>query len=241
MIPVAGSVRTTRPAVVTGSLVFLCAYVFLKEVALPPAEIEQMVRRWGVVPARQWYALEHAPDALEAWLWPLFTSMFLHGGWAHLIGNSLFLWIFGAGVESRLGHGRFLLFYLLCGVAGAQLQAVLHADSMVPMIGASGAIAGVLGAYLALYPHATVTVLVPVFFYPLFFDVPALFFLGIWFLEQLLAGATSFAFTQHGGVAWWAHVGGFLAGLALVGPMLRRDRGHRRPGYRAPIARFERY
>ncbi len=241
MIPVAGSVRNTRPAVVTGTLVALCAYVFLQELALPPQELEQMVRRWGLVPARQWYALEHAPDALDAWLWPMFTCMFLHGGWAHLIGNSLFLWIFGAGVENRLGYGRFLAFYLLCGLAGGQLQALLHPHAMTPMIGASGAIAGVLGAYLALYPHATVTVLVPVFFYPLFFDVPAILFLGFWFLEQLLAGATSFTFAQQGGVAWWAHVGGFVAGLLLVGPMLRRDRGYRRPKYRAPITRYERY
>ena len=160
----------------------------------------------------------------------LVTSMFLHGGWAHIIGNMLYLWIFGDNVEDRMGHVRYLIFYLLCGWTATFAHILSDPTSQVPSIGASGAIAGVLGAYITLYPHARVVALLPlgIFFHT--FQVPALFFLGFWFLTQFLSG--SLALTQEtaqtGGVAWWAHIGGFLAGVVLV--WLFQQRSHRPPG-----------
>src|SRR5690242_6189141 len=140
--------------------------------------------------------------------------MFLHGGWAHLLGNMLFLWIFGNNIEDALGHGRYLLFYLLCGLAAATAQIVADPASEIPMVGASGAIAGVLGAYLVLHPHANVRVLVWIVIFVRLVNVPAWIVLGLWFAMQLFGGlATPMA---KGGVAFWAHVGGFAAGIVLI-------------------------
>jgi membrane associated rhomboid family serine protease len=154
------------------------------------------------------------------------TSMFVHGGIAHIAGNMLFLWIFGDNVEDRLGHGRFLFFYLLCGFVAAFAQTALNADSVVPMVGASGAIAGVMGAYLVLYPHSRVLMLFP---FPVFlFELPAIVFLGMWFFVQFLNGIGQLPVFQQdqisGGVAFWAHVMGFVAGLVLVVFMKRPER-----------------
>jgi len=156
----------------------------------------------------------------------VFTSMFVHGGFAHLVGNMLFLWIFGDNVEDRLGHGRFLMFYLLCGFAAAVSQAVLNPSSLVPMVGASGAIAGVMGAYLVLYPRSRVLMLFP--FPPILFELPAVFFLVMWFLVQFLNGVNQLPIFERnaisGGVAFWAHVMGFVSGLLLVLVMRRPER-----------------
>ncbi len=159
--------------------------------------------------------------------------MFLHGGWLHIIGNMLYLYIFGDNVEDILGHGRYLAFYFMSGAASFLVQILFNAHSMVPNIGASGAIAGVLGAYLVLFPRAKVVTLLPLFIFFTVVEIPAFFFLGIWFLLQFLSGAASVgrgdAFS--GGVAWWAHVGGFVAGivfLALLAPRGVR-RGPLRP------------
>jgi membrane associated rhomboid family serine protease len=154
-------------------------------------------------------------------------SMFLHGGWAHILGNMLYLWIFGDNVEDRMGHARYLAFYLLCGWAASYVHVFMNPASRVPSIGASGAIAGVLAAYAVLYPRARVVVAWPppfLFFLPLF-EVPALLLLGLWFLQQFLAGALSLVQTaETGGTAFWAHVGGFLAGFLLVGLFQKRKR-----------------
>jgi membrane associated rhomboid family serine protease len=146
------------------------------------------------------------------------VSMFLHGGWLHIIGNMLYLWIFGDNVEDRMGHIRYLVFYLLCGWTASYAHILSQPDSVVPSIGASGAIAGVLGAYITLYPRAQVVTLIPLGFFTQLVRVPALFFLGFWFLQQFLSGALSLAAStaQTGGVAWWAHIGGFTAGVLLV-------------------------
>ncbi len=156
----------------------------------------------------------------------VFTSMFVHGGFAHLAGNMLFLWIFGDNVEDRLGHGRFLVFYLLCGFAAAVAQTALNPNSLVPMVGASGAIAGVMGAYLVLYPRSRVLMLFP--FPPILFELPAVFFLVMWFLVQFLNGINQLPIFERnaisGGVAFWAHVMGFVAGLLLVLFMRRPER-----------------
>jgi membrane associated rhomboid family serine protease len=143
--------------------------------------------------------------------------MFLHGGWLHLGGNMLYLWIFGDNVEDRLGHVRFLLFYLACGLAAALAQIYVNPTSTIPMVGASGAVAGVLGAYLVLLPQAQVLALIPIIFFFQLVELPAFLFLLFWFLMQFLNGAASIATTQAttGGVAWWAHIGGFVSGMAL--------------------------
>jgi len=153
----------------------------------------------------------------------LVTSMFLHGGWLHVGGNMLYLWIFGDNVEDRLGHVRFLFFYLVCGVAAGMAHVLANPHSSAPTIGASGAIAGVLGAYFFLYPRARVLTLLPLGFYFQIIEVPALFFLGFWLLIQSVSGLASLAVRGEmvGGIAWWAHIGGFVAGAAL-GQLLKR-------------------
>ena len=159
---------------------------------------------WGLVPA------DFAWDRVV-------TSMFLHGGWAHIGGNMLYLWIFGDNVEDRLGHGRYLVFYLLCGAVAALAQTYVNPDSSVPMIGASGAISGVLGAYIVLFPHSRVLTIVPIVFFIQLLEVPAIVLLGLWFLMQLLSGVGSLGDRADvGGVAFWAHVAGFVAGLGFV-------------------------
>jgi rhomboid family protein len=151
----------------------------------------------------------------------LITSMFLHGGFMHLIGNMLYLWIFGNNIEDAMGHGRFIAFYLLCGVIAAMSHAVMEPGSTAPMIGASGAISGVLGAYLLLYPRARVFVLIPLGFFFWRMYVPAGFVLGFWFVLQLLSSTATAG--AGGGVAWFAHIGGFLAGMVLIGFFKRRS------------------
>jgi membrane associated rhomboid family serine protease len=177
------------------------------------------------------------------WATPL-TSMFLHGGWAHIVGNLWFLWIFGNNVEDSMGHARFLVFYLLCGLAAAALQVVSRPDSAVPMVGASGAIGGVMGAYVVLYPRVRVHLLVVLGYYVTTVAVPAAFMLGYWFLLQLLGGAVSLG-ASGGGVAFWAHVGGFAAGALGIGLFRRRELVDRHPyhgfgGGGGPPRRFQR-
>jgi membrane associated rhomboid family serine protease len=153
--------------------------------------------------------------------------MFLHGGWLHFLGNMLYLWIFGDNVEDRFGHGRYLVFYLLAGTAAAFLQALFNPASRLPMVGASGAIAGVLGAYLVMFPHSRVLTLVPIFFFIQIIEIPAIILLGFWFLLQLASGVGSLGRTAAqdvGGVAFWAHAGGFVAGMLLVALFRRPER-----------------
>lgn len=157
---------------------------------------------------------------------PFFTSMFLHGGWFHLIGNMLYLWVFGDNVEDSLGHVRFFLFYILCGLSAAAAQVYANPISTATMIGASGAIAGILGGYFLLYPKARIVTLIPIFILFYFFEIPAIVFLGFWFLMQFFNGtlALSNEAGNAGGVAWWAHVGGFASGMILVFPFRKANR-----------------
>ncbi len=160
----------------------------------------------------------------------MLSSMFLHGGWAHLLGNMWFLWIFGNNVEDSMGHGRFLVFYITCGLAAAVLQVVFEPTSKLPMVGASGAIGGVMGAYVLLYPRVRVHLLVILGIFPLTFAVPAYFMLGYWLLLQLLGGVVSLG-ALGGGVAFWAHVGGFAAGMFLISAFRREEYVLRHPFY----------
>jgi membrane associated rhomboid family serine protease len=187
--------------------------------------LSSSVCRLGLIPAE---LLQTAPPGARfpvaenvvcvlgesAWYTPL-TSMFMHGGWMHLIGNMWFLWIFGNNVEDSMGHTRFLIFYLLCGAAAAAAQTLTDPDSIIPMVGASGAIGGVMGAYVLLYPRVNVHMLIFLGFYATTIAVPAVFMLGYWFVLQLISGAASIG-AEGGGVAFWAHVGGFVAGAVLV-------------------------
>jgi membrane associated rhomboid family serine protease len=156
------------------------------------------------------------------------TSMFLHGGLMHVAGNMLYLWIFGDNVEDRMGHGRYLVFYLLCGIAAALAQTISVPDSVIPMVGASGAIAGVMGAYFVLYPRSRIVTLIPIFFFFRIVEVPAIFFLGIWFLMQFISGVSTIGSTGAGGlaggIAVWAHVAGFVAGVSGVIVFRRPER-----------------
>jgi rhomboid family protein len=213
MFPISDVIPSRTVPFVTVGLIIANALVFLYMITLPDAMLERFVATYAVVPA--WFSVP-----------TLFTSQFLHAGWMHIIGNMLYLWIFGDNVEDRLGHFRYVLFYLGAGALAAILQVLFNPFSAVPMLGASGAIAGVMGAYFVLYPQSRVLTAV---FIIIFFDVieiPAVFFLGIWFLMQLLSGVGSLGITNaaSGGTAFWAHVGGFVAGV-IVGLVLRaRDR-----------------
>ncbi|HTM27572.1 MAG TPA: rhomboid family intramembrane serine protease [Vicinamibacterales bacterium] len=213
MFPVSDVIPSRTVPFVTVGLIVVNALVFLYQLALPDPLLQTFVSHYAVVPAWFW--------------WPsLFTSQFLHAGWMHVISNMVYLWIFGDNVEDRLGHGLYLLFYLAAGACAAILQIIFTPFSAIPMLGASGAIAGVMGAYFVLYPQSRVLTAV---FIVIFFDVievPAIFFLGIWFLMQLLSGVGSIGVSNAagGGTAFWAHIGGFLVGVT-VGLILRsRDR-----------------
>jgi membrane associated rhomboid family serine protease len=205
-------------------LIALNVFVFLFELTLGDRGLERFLRQAAVVPVAFFWHVRVTPKTLvDSVLDPsletrIFLSMFLHGGWLHLIGNMLYLWVFGRAVEDRMGHFRYGVFYLLCGWLATYTHILAGPGSKLPSIGASGAIAGVLGAYIALYPRARITTIWPLgIFWPIV-ELPALVMLGIWFLEQFLFGALSLADTaQTGGVAWWAHVGGFVSGLVLVG------------------------
>jgi rhomboid family protein len=222
--------RDENPAestpVVTRSLIALNAIAFLYELGLG-SSLRDFMMVWGLVPVRLGAALHGASEPLWAAGAPLLTSMFLHGGWAHLLGNMWYLAIFGDNVEDRLGRGGYLAFYLAAGLAGGLLHYAFNADSAVPTVGASAAIAGVLGAYLVAFPHARVLTLVPLFPFFQLMALPAVVVLGLWFLFQFVVGALSLAWSAgSGGVAWWGHVGGFAFG-ALVMALFGRRRSTR--------------
>lgn len=232
MIPLHDDNPTTIRPVVTIGLIGACVLVFLWQLTLPPALQQKAIYALGFIPGVFFGDRRLPPDL--AWIPPeltLLTSMFLHGGWLHLIGNMLYLWIFGNNVEDAMGHAKFLIFYLVCGAAAAMAQGLQDPGLLVPMVGASGAIGGVLGAYLILHPHARVLVLIPLGFLFYTARIPALIVLGLWFLLQFVQGAMVVG--QEGGIAFWAHIGGFIAGLILIFPFRNRGTplfGRRRRG-----------
>ena len=215
MIPLRDDNPTEIMPVVTVAIIAICVLVFLWQVSLGAQGLQATVYSLGVIPA----VLLHKVDLpAEAVLVPAYltviTSMFLHGGFLHLAGNMLYLWIFGNNVEDAMGHVRFIFFYLVCGLAAVIGQVLQAPASEIPMIGASGAISGVLGAYLLLYPHARVLVLIPFGFFTQMMYLPAGWVLGLWFAIQIVSSLA--ASPAGGGVAWFAHIGGFLAGVALI-------------------------
>ncbi len=247
MIPIRDSVRARSFPYVNITIIGVTVVVFLYQLtlstfptmifrALPQlgffSELDLFFFDWGTIPACLGDRFGFDPDAppgavavlcedSDRVLLTPFTAMFIHGGWLHLIGNMIFLWVFGDNVEDAMGHVRYVIFYLVVGLAATAAHVAVNQNDLVPAIGASGAIAGVLGAYLVLYPRATVTAILPIFFlFWIPFHVPAALLIGFWFLLQLLSGVSALATTDvvggGGGVAWFAHIGGFVAGLVLI-------------------------
>jgi len=226
MIPLRDTARSKGIPFVNYALIVICGAAFLYEVSLGE-RLDGFLYRYGLIPAQLSSTIKHGSFSLAP-IGSVFTAMFLHAGWMHLIGNMLFLYVFGDNVEARLGHRNYFAFYLACGVAAALIQVAFSPDSRIPMVGASGAIAGVLGAYFILFPKARVLTLIPLFvFFPVV-EVSAFFFLGFWFLLQFAQAYLSGSLAGgEGGVAWWAHAGGFAAGAAFLPLFLLIRKGSR--------------
>lgn len=215
MIPLHDDNPTEITPFVTFTVIASCILVFLWQMSLGQAGGGRAVYSFGLIPAVLFHqAALPGEMAIVPPATTLLTSMFLHGGFMHLAGNMLYLWIFGNNVEDSMGHGRFVAFYLLCGAAAGLAQAIMSPGSEIPMIGASGAISGVLGAYLLLFPHARVLVIVPLGFFSTLMRLRAIWVLGFWFVMQLLL--SGFSGGQQGGVAFFAHIGGFIAGMTFI-------------------------
>ena len=213
MLPLTDHLPSRRPPVINYLIIAANVVMFLWELSLGP-NVQRALYEVAFVPQRFWVPGYLLPNIIT-----IFVSMFLHGGFLHIGSNMLYLWIFGDNIEDRLGHGRYLLFYLVCGFGATLTHAFFNPASNVPAIGASGAIAGVLGAYLVLYPKQRVTTLIPIFVFIMIREIPAIFLLGFWFVLQLFAGVGSLGLAEaqmSGGVAYFAHIGGFVLGMILI-------------------------
>jgi membrane associated rhomboid family serine protease len=215
MIPLRDTIRSRKFPVVNWLIILANAGAFYYELRIGPSALNEFINKWGLVPAQFW------ADPQTDWV-TIFSAMFLHGGWFHILSNMWVLFIFGDNVEDRMGGGRYLVFYLLSGIAAALTQAFFLPNSSSPMVGASGAIAGVLGAYLLLFPRARILSLVPIFFIFTLIEIPAVVFLLFWFASQLFSGFLSLGGASGSGVAWWAHIGGFVFGLVSVSLFAKR-------------------
>jgi membrane associated rhomboid family serine protease len=224
MIPLKNLRPRSHPPTVTLALIIANFLVFFYQLSLSPRGLQAFITTYSLVPSRVQMVLagSHRFTLAQAFV-PFFTSMFLHAGWLHILGNMWFLWLFGPNVEDRLDHLPYLGFYLLCGLGAGAAQTAFSLGSTIPSLGASGAIAGVLGAYIVFFPSSKILTLVTLFFWWFFARLPAVLFIGLWFLVQFLSGVSSLGSAAQGGVAWWAHVGGFLLGMLLVSGMRRRE------------------
>ena len=230
MIPLRDTIPRTGFPLIVIILIGINGIIFLYELSLPKDVLTSVLYLFGLVSERysapQW-ASAHGlsfDDYLS-----FFTNMFLHGGWLHIIGNMWFLYLFGSRVEDQMGHFRFLIFYVLAGISASVIYFLVDIHSTIPAFGASGAIAGVMGAFIVMFPRARILTLIPIFFFPLFVELSAFFFIGYWFIIQLLSGTLSFAsHAASGGIAWWAHIGGFLVGIALVPFFRKKEHVYRR-------------
>jgi len=220
LIPLRDNIQPNIVPFVTVALIAANIGIFINELMLSPAELMALVNQWGLVPARLSQALNSGALDPEPYF-SLISSLFLHGGWIHLIGNVWFLWLFGYSVEYCLGHARFALFYFGCGIIASLTQFAFDPTSAVPVIGASGAVSGILGAYAICFPRAKIKTLVPIFFIFTIIEIPAMLFLGLWFFYQIQSGAASLGMAGAG-IAWWAHVGGFLSGMLLNQFLIKR-------------------
>ncbi|MGZ3590935.1 MAG: rhomboid family intramembrane serine protease [Thermodesulfobacteriota bacterium] len=230
MIPLKDTIPRIGFPFITGLLIVINGIIFVFEISIPKDLLLRVIYLFGLVPAKYTYpkwAIIHGlkfDDYLS-----FLTNMFLHAGWLHIIGNMWFLYLFGSRVEEQMGHGRFLVFYLLAGIAASAAYFAIDIHSTIPEMGASGAIAGVMGAYMVMFPKAKILTVIPILFLPFLVQLSVFVYVGYWFLLQLLSGMLSFASqTSQGGVAWWAHIGGFVAGILLL-PFLRgKDRSYRK-------------
>jgi len=228
VIPLRDENPTSRLSILTILIIAINIIVFLYELTLSPRQLDIFMYRYGAIP----YAITQGvvpygyPMPLEPVYLTLFTAMFVHSGWFHLGGNMLFLWIFGNNIEDRLGYFLFPIFYFLCGLGAAGLQIAASTDSQVPMVGASGAISGLLAAYLVLYPRARVLTLVFLGFFVTIISLPAVVVIGLWILLQLFSGIASIGTISVGGVAYFAHIGGFIAGLLAILPFKFTSRSY---------------
>lgn len=233
MIPIRDANPSTRVPIVNYALIIACALFFFYELAVG-RQLETLLFKYGLVPARysRWEIAAHFSWMEQ--IIPFFSSMFLHGGWLHLIGNMWTLFIFGDNIESELGHGRYLVFYICSGLAAALIHLLTNMGSTIPTIGASGAIAGVMGAYFILFPRARILTFVPIIFFFTLMEIPAYVFLGFWFLLQFFSGTFSLLgeSRHYAGIAWWAHIGGFVGGILLLHVLKPRQRLPRLVRYR---------
>jgi membrane associated rhomboid family serine protease len=217
MIPLKDDLEPVRVPYVTWTLLALNILAFTWQLGLPQQAVSQFYLLWGMVPARimhpEWAWFNGFPAGA---LLTLFTSMFIHGGWLHILGNGWALWLFGDDVEDRLGHARFAALYLGSGLIAGITHLLLFPDSTVPVVGASGAVAGLMGAFLLLFPAARIHVLVPIFFFIDIWKLPAAIYLPFWFLSELLSGAVALIAPGFSGIAFWAHIGGFMGGIMLL-------------------------
>jgi len=224
---------------ITWALIILNGVIFLFEISIPRDLLGTIFYLFGLVPAKysypRWAYIHGLPfDDYLSFL----TNMFLHGGWLHLIGNMWFLHLFGSTLEDRLGHWRFLIFYLLSGIAASVIYFMVDIHSMLPSFGASGAIAGVMGAYIVMFPRARILTLVLIFFFPVFVQISAFVYIGLWFLMQLISGTLTLGSPEAaGGVAWWGHIGGFVTGIVLL-PFFRRGGPSSRTRYADEIHHY---
>lgn len=217
MIPLKDDVPSRRYPIVNTILLISNILVFLWEISLPQRVLENIIFKYGVIPYR-FFNIALLPHGILT----LFTSMFLHGGWSHVIGNMLYLYIFGDNVEDAMGHFRYLIFYLLSGILAGMTQVFFSSNPYIPAIGASGAIAGVLGAYIRYFPLARVLTITFFIFFIDFIYIPAFLYIGLWFLLQVSSGLFSLLIDISGGIAWWAHIGGFVFGFILAKYFRRR-------------------
>lgn len=229
MIPIRDTTPSRTFPFVNISIIIINSVIFLYEVSLGD-QMESFLNAFAIKPATFIWLIKNDPFNIPTITFPLFSSMFVHGGWFHVIGNMWYLWIFGDNVEDRMGHVRYLFFYLICGIGAGLTHIYFNPTSELPTVGASGAIAGIMGAYLMLYPMGRVVTLIPVFFFITFFRIPAIFFLGFWIVLQFIQGTLSHTFQQNtGGVAWWAHLGGFVIGAILI--FIFKKRGYKKYTY----------
>ncbi|HHY12571.1 MAG TPA: rhomboid family intramembrane serine protease [Firmicutes bacterium] len=228
MIPIRDTQRSHRRPFVNWTIILLNILVFGFQLTLTEPALQSFIVKWGVIPGVITNPGKYPPAVLvqTSGMAGIFTSLFIHVGWVHLIGNMLYLFIFGDNVEDILGHGKYLLFYFACGAVASVAHVVSDPASLVPTVGASGAVAGVLGAYFVNFPRSRVLALIPIGVFLPVVEVPSIVFLFLWFFTNLLSGVASLGVQAQGGVAWWAHIGGFVVGMALSVVWRQRHRLH---------------
>jgi membrane associated rhomboid family serine protease len=223
MFPIKDTIPRRQFPFITYLIIFVNTVIFIIEVILPPEILKEIFYLFGLVPARythlEWANIMGLP--IDDY-WPFFTNLFLHGSFLHFFSNMWSLYLFGDNVEDALGHIRFLIFYILCGIAANLTHFVFNINSTIPTIGASGAISGIMAAYMIMFPYSRIITFIPLLFIPFFFEIHAFFYIGIWFISQLFSGTTSLIAPElGGGIAWWAHIGGFIMGIILL-PFFRK-------------------